>query len=406
MTKRLKYFVGIATILLGLSAVATPISAQVDNRQTVTSKVTRGDSLNVRRGPGTRFEDIGDIKRNQAVPVLGYDATGKWAKVLWNGKEGWVAASFLSGGVGGENLNPNANQPTDQAYAPGLGPHVVRGVPANDPIGGLALRAGAGTRFEVTQVIGNEVDVFVVSRSRDGNWAFIHFMNGTGYVSTAFLSPTAGQGGGQSTQNNDSFESGQNVGVGSLPNSTDAPDGGRLPAPYTVSNVQSGDVLNIRRNPNARAELMSSFAPNEVVMVLEYLANGWAKVSVGEGVGFVNGQFLSRGGGVQTQNGMQLGLTCNGTEPFWTLNIDTDRTVRFNSLVSGAEPITSLTLASPSPITNAYPFNFAATPYSGTLSQQICGDGMSDIQYGWALTLLKPNGNGGWDTLNGCCSLQ
>ena len=292
MMIRLTQSASIAAVLIALSGIATPASAQVDNRQMVTTEVKRGDSLNVRTGPGTQFEDIGDIKRNQAVPVLGYDASGKWAKVLWRGQEGWVAARYLSGGVGGKNLNPNLNT-AGNSYAPGLGPHVVAGVPAKDPIGGLALRSGAGTSFPVTQVIGNRIDVFVISRSANGNWAFIRFMNGTGYVSTAFLLPTAGQGqaGAQTGQQANNNQSGQNASGANTPNSVDAPDGGALPAGFTVSNVRADDVLNIRRQPRAGAELMSSLAPQEVVMVLEYLANGWAKVSVGEGVGFVNGRF-------------------------------------------------------------------------------------------------------------------
>lgn len=406
MLIRLTQKTRLALILMSLASVMTPASAQVDNRQMVTTEVKRGDSLNVREGPGTQYKDFGDIKRNQAVPVLGYDATGRWAKVLWQGREAWVAARFLSGGVGGKNLNPNVTT-SGETYAPGLGPHVVAGVPANDPIGGLALRAGPGTSFGVTQVIGNNVDVFVVSRSGDGNWAFIRFMNGTGYVSTAFLKSAAGQGqaNSQPTQNN-SFESGQNVGAGASFNSVSAPDGKALPAVFQVSGVQSDDVLNIRRKPTAAADIISSYAPNQAVMVLEYLDNGWVKVAVGERVGFVNGKFLRRGGGVQTQSGMQLGLTCIGTEPFWSLDINADQTVRYSSPLAGAEQNLSLTLVSPSPVTNTYPFNFATTSYSGVLSQQICSDGMSDSQYGWGVSLIKQNTSGAWETLNGCCSLQ
>jgi uncharacterized protein YgiM (DUF1202 family)/uncharacterized membrane protein len=385
--KHYLYFKNLAALALGigLCILAAPTTAQVDNRQMVTTKVKRGDSLNVRTGPGTQYEDIGDIRRNSAVPVLGYDSTGHWAKVLWRGVEGWVAASYLSGGIGGENLNP-ANQPQGQVYAQGLGPHVVAGVPANDPNGGLALRNGPGTDFAVTHVIENTADVFVVSYTPDGKWAFIRFSTGTGYVSSQYLQPSTGQG--------------------QASNSVGAPDRGVLPAPFTVTNVSANDVLNIRRKPSAGSEILSNFVPNQVVTVLEHTNNGWAKVSVGENVGFVNASFLTRGGGVQTAEGMQLGLSCGGTEPFWTLNIDTNGAIAYDSLVGGAEPVTTLTSVSASPGSNVYPFNFAAAPYSGVLSQQVCSDGMSDIQYGWGLTLIKPNPNGGWVTLNGCCALQ
>jgi uncharacterized protein YraI len=272
------FWVTVLTAFFSMSALTL---AQVDNRQTVTAEVERGDSLRVRRGPGIEFQELTGIPRLRAVPVLGYDATGRWAKVLWDGHEGWAAARFLSGGIGGEKLNPNSQQ-QGHVTIPGLGPHVVAGVPADDPIGGLALRSGPGTDFDILQVLENDVDVFIIQRHREGTWAFVRFRNGHGYVSTAFLKTTdwkdqTGQTG------NAGNESGHNVVV----------DNVRAPGVFRVTDVAYDDVLNIRREPNAQAEIFAHYPPNQLVEVIVFFDNGWARVNYGADTGFVNGKFLS-----------------------------------------------------------------------------------------------------------------
>lgn len=392
-----------ALILLATTTMTITTSAQVDNRQQVID-IGRGDTLNLREGPGSKFRDVGDLKRNQYVPVLGYDPTGRWAKVLWRGQELWASARYLSGGVGGQNLNPNIGT-SSQTYAPGLGPHVVTGVLADDPRG-LALRAGPSTRFKLEQYIGDGVEVFVIQRSQNGNWAFVKFMNGTGWLWTKYIAPIANSQPNQQANSGNQASAGQGGGNSQALNEVQMPDGQPLPAVFRVINVASNDVLHVRRRPRSNARILGSYAGGQSVTVLAYFANGWARVNIGQDVGFVNADFLTRGGGVTTENGMQLGLMCRGTEPFWSLKIDDDRTVQFSEINSGNEPLTSLTQATPSPLTNSYPYNFSAMPYTGTVTQQICSDGMSDISYGWGITLVKPKQGGGWETFNGCCNLQ
>ena len=53
--------------------------------------VATGDTLNVRSGPGAKFADIGDIARNGAVNVLGYNTAGTWAKIRYRGQDAWVS---------------------------------------------------------------------------------------------------------------------------------------------------------------------------------------------------------------------------------------------------------------------------------------------------------------------------
>ena len=104
-------------------------------------------------------------------------------------------------------------------------------------------------------------------------------------------------------------------------------------------------------------------------------------------------------------NGFPLGLTCRGTEPFWTLTIAEDRTVEYTSLNDGADPITSLTQTTPA-TGGGYPYTFGAQRYSGALDQTTCSDGMSDISYPMSLILIRALSGGQTETLHGCCNLK
>jgi uncharacterized protein YgiM (DUF1202 family) len=52
--------------------------------------------LNIRSGPGVRFSDVGDLVRNDMVPILDIGGTDAWAKISEN-PDRWVAVE--TGGV-------------------------------------------------------------------------------------------------------------------------------------------------------------------------------------------------------------------------------------------------------------------------------------------------------------------
>ena len=56
------------------------------------SYVTTQD-VNVRKGAGTKFETLGVIPNGSAVTVL--ELNGKWAKIDFEGNEGYISTKFL-----------------------------------------------------------------------------------------------------------------------------------------------------------------------------------------------------------------------------------------------------------------------------------------------------------------------
>lgn len=371
------------SIKLFAAAVFFATAAQAQTTFMEVVGVRDGDTLNVRTGPGTKFEDIGDYQPSEMVPILGYDSSGKWAKVRYRGQVGYVAVKFLRDPFRADGSSIST------------GAHVVTGIKVGDPDGGLVVRDGAGKSFANIGVLRNNTAVHVIQRSPNGKWAMINHGAGIGWVSTAYLN-SANQQGGANPQPMPS------------PTPQTAPDGGSLPGVFTVTGVSANDVLNIRDAPRVSGSRIGGFAPGQRVSVLGMASSTWAKVSFGQSVGFVNIGFLARntGGGATTVNGFQMGIICQGTEPFWTLDIAEDRTVTFNSLINGQAPLASLQQTTPSSLTGSYPFTFSAPPYSGVVKAEYCTDGMSDIQYPWSIILNKPSQNGGTETVYGCCRLR
>ena len=57
--------------------------------------VAADEALNVRLAPDAGAEDIGDLQPHAQVEVTAIDASGKWARILWVEKDGWIARRYL-----------------------------------------------------------------------------------------------------------------------------------------------------------------------------------------------------------------------------------------------------------------------------------------------------------------------
>ena len=348
--------------LAGGSLVNAEVQKQV--------KPTASGYLNVRSGPGTSFADIGDIPSGTTLSVLGYDPSGRWAIIMWQGQVAYVARNFLR------------NVPQAPVINDGIGMFRVTGIAANDPDGGLVVRVGPGRGFPQILVLPMGTPVNIVEISPDRKWSRGVFSDGgTGWMRNRYLKADTqaggqqggGQGGGQSQQS----------GATSVVTSPAFPT----------------EVFDF---PNDTAPVLTTLAPNSPVAVLETLTLDWAKVSVAGQEGYMHMQGTTPGGGTVTSQGMQLGLTCAGTEPFWTFQIGTDASTSFEDVGNQGNPIAG-TITSVGG--TSYPYSFQSGQITGQLTNQVCSDGMSDITYPWEL-LLNVTIGGSQQTVQGCCMLQ
>lgn len=360
--------------LLALGLTFSALGASAEMMEVV--GIADGDTLNVRRGPNASSADIGDLKEHTMVEVLGRNFARTWARIQYGDQLGWVSTAYLA---------------TSEPPPVAIGANVVTGIAADDPDGGLVVRGGAGTHFAAIGTLRNETLVHVIQMAEGGTWAMIGFGGNVGWVSTAYLTAAS-----------------------TLPDPSDgidphtAPDGARLPAVFTVTGVAAGDKLWVRDAPAVTGARLGGLTPNSVVSINARASEDWGQITLNGEIGYVHMSYLTRAfesGGNTTVNGFPLGLTCRGTEPFWTLTIAEDRTVEYTSLNDGADPITSLTQTTPA-TGGGYPYTFGAQRYSGALDQTTCSDGMSDISYPMSLILIRALSGGQTETLHGCCSLR
>jgi len=372
------------TTILGLTLSTVPALAEMMQ----VGGLRAGDTLNVRTGAGANFTDVGDLQDGEIINVLGIDTGGKWAQIIYRGRMAYVSVRYL-----------HTVTRTDGGST-STGRHWVTGIKAGDPDGGLVVRSGSGRNFASVGVLADGAEAHVIQRSADGKWAMIAFGSGIGWVSSAYLRSTNPHGAASPqplppTAPQTGAQTGTQIGPEGLP----------LPAVYTVSGVAANDVLWVRAEPTTFSARVDNLAPNVPVVVLGMATDGWVLVSVGQNTGYVNARFLTRGGGVTTSSGLQMNILCRGTEPFWSLDIDQDRTVTY-TMAGTAAQYSALNQATPSPLTGSYPYTIAANPVSGVVGQEICSDGMSDIQYPWSILLNAPNEAGVMATQHGCCTLR
>lgn len=121
--------------------------------------------LNLRTGPGTRYDIIREMYNGDRVRVVEY--AGSWVRVVHqSGVRGWASAKYL--------VRRDAARPgrTRYVFSP------------ND--GYLNLRTGPGTRYRIVREMYNGEYVEILEWS--GNWVRVRHESGaTGWASARFL---------------------------------------------------------------------------------------------------------------------------------------------------------------------------------------------------------------------------
>jgi len=179
------------------------------------------------------------------------------------------------------------------------------------------------------------------------------------------------------------------------------------PAYYRVAGVAGNDVLNVRQSANAAAPIVGSLAPNAFPVEVIKSNNGWGYVATSEGMGWVSLHFLQQISFARfAATNLPEGLTCGGTEPFWGLVMASDKII-YSALDQAAK--TYFLVESGQMQNNGGATSFVigqnnGAPLTGIVSNQLCSDGMSDIDYARRIDLLI-SGPGGTSGYSGCCHI-
>jgi len=180
------------------------------------------------------------------------------------------------------------------------------------------------------------------------------------------------------------------------------------PAYYQVADLVDSDHVNVRAEPTADSADLGDIAagskPYEIIETDE--SGNWGRILWLEGSGWVALRFMEP---IQVEQlaktAVPVGLVCAGTEPFWTLELQSQQTALFTT--SESNNSLSVTSAESSRNQSTYPVavELQSESYSAisVLRRSQCADGMSDISYSWAVdVVMQPE----LQLLSGCCFLR
>ncbi|HWR23495.1 MAG TPA: SH3 domain-containing protein [Feifaniaceae bacterium] len=139
-----------AILLIGVY----PLTALAASREYVA--VT---DLNVRLGPGTQYNIIGVLHRDQVIERLG--TSGNWTKFLFNGQTAYVSSLYI--------------RPRTQTDGEG----------AMQATANVNVRSGPGTSYSKLGQLKKEDTVMRVGST--GDWTIIEWKDGRAYVSSGYL---------------------------------------------------------------------------------------------------------------------------------------------------------------------------------------------------------------------------
>ena len=231
-----------ALVLSGAASAVQTEAATVYKKM----EVVNTTSLNLRKGPSTKYAKLGTVKKGQVLDVI--SVSNGWAKINYNGKTVYASASYLK---------------TKTATTPVSKKEMVA------KVDDLNVRAGSTTKHKVLGKLNKGDKVTVISELSNG-WVKIEYKGGAGYVSNvkgAYLDKV----------------------TESKPEET--------PVVKKEMTVKVND-LNVRSGASVKYKILGKLKEGDKVTVVEELSNGWVKIEYKGGTGYVSnvkGAYLEAG---------------------------------------------------------------------------------------------------------------
>lgn len=223
------------THLIGVKPPPPPPHPPTDKWYRVTA-----NTLNVRTGPGTNYEDIGDLHKDEVVKALDFAVNDTWIKIYRpsDSLTGWSSAAFL------EETSP----PPGDGEPPGEVEWYRVTASA------LNVRQGPSTNDTILGSLPFNSVVKGIEKNADGSWIkILRDSDGlTGWCFASFLELT------------------------------DPPDGGEPPPPVSQPKnwyQVKATTLNVRSGPSASDAKVGSVSQGQILLRLETNDDGrWVRI--------------------------------------------------------------------------------------------------------------------------------
>ena len=179
---------------------------------------------------------------------------------------------------------------------------------------------------------------------------------------------------------------------------------------YQVSGVEDGDTLNVRAEATARSDTIGELAPGAGPIEVLSTKDGWAQIVSQERNGWVSLRFLKEVDvPVLGETSLPVGLTCFGTEPFWSLSFEADGTAVLDDIILD-EPAkfaigTVQSAAARFHVTWIKLRQNVEERGNALIRRSACSDGMSDALYPYSADISVDIGQDEQRIVTGCCSL-
>ncbi|MGB4590027.1 MAG: SH3 domain-containing protein [Clostridiaceae bacterium] len=237
------------------------------------TRMTTGN-LNMRSGAGTTYGILLTIPKGTTLSLQSVE--GKWAKVSYGGKTGYVSTDYLQ--------VVNVTPPVVPVAPPA-------GTDTRMTTGNLNMRSGAGTTFSILLTIPKGTTISV--QSVEGKWAKVSYGGKTGYVSTDYLQvvsvtpPVVPE-----TPVTPPVVPETPVTPPVVPETPVEPE-----TPPVVPEAPKADIRKTTYNLNLRSGAGTTFSilltiPSGTELTIESLEGSWAKVSYGGKTGYVSVDYL------------------------------------------------------------------------------------------------------------------
>ena len=162
------------------AAPAAPALPGAPSPNLPTAVIGTGGNVNVRRGPGTSYRVLGDLGRNEVVPIIGKSGDGTWLQIQIGNIVGWISTRVVE--VTGDLAAIAVTDGSGGTGVPSTDPSNLQAnimVPTGDVVN---VRRGPSTSTGVTFKMRGGQSASITGQNPDGDWWQIEYRGTKGWV--------------------------------------------------------------------------------------------------------------------------------------------------------------------------------------------------------------------------------
>lgn len=152
------------------------------------AKVTVLGEMNIRSGPSTEYEVVGDAVAGEEFAITGKNEDGNWWQIDFRGESGWIYAPFVVAAEAEEvpvvsaamTETPVPEEETTDTSPPTVIPIVTVG-------GDMNVRSGPGEEYNRIGGATAGEEFAITGRNADGDWWQIDFEGQDGWIYAPFV---------------------------------------------------------------------------------------------------------------------------------------------------------------------------------------------------------------------------